>query len=65
MKSEKKARLKILAQCEQKPAHTGLQRIRESLPRTPDGFNHFTNHRNVNWADHHTQYDKHDVYSVR
>lgn len=44
-----------------------LQRLREMLelvlgPATNGGW---TNHRNVDWRDKHTQYAKHERYSVK
>jgi hypothetical protein len=41
-----------------------IQRVRQELFTVEDAFQHFDNHRNVNWPLSHTQYNKFDNYSV-
>jgi len=40
-------------------------RIKETIVSDKESFNHFSNHRDVNWSDSHSQYDRYEAYSVR
>lgn len=63
---EERANLAKAAMADE-PTSPEIQRLREllALIREPATGGGWTNHRDVDWQDKHTQYSKHDRYSVR